>query len=293
MRVVVSFDLYSGLPNPQWYLSDCEVEQLCTMLNDASAVTITNTRFQLDRFSSYRGYSLLLQTENSPDFFYRGWADWLVSTNQARVPELRRIQGLERWLLQSRLNRLMPTERQFITRTSESLYYWEQEFVTFFPTINYPNPEDHDPELSRWNSNDAIRNQNNCYNYANNVFSLGSPAQPGCSRGGHLPFPNTCHAIQEATIWDGLAPLDCSRIDAYSGPGSVVALAMSEQNGYHWYRRDGDSTWSQKRGQSYATRLDMSDKKIVSPYRCDRRDFPFFCGYFVSKQDNIRIVSCL
>jgi hypothetical protein len=55
-------------------------------------------------------------------------------------------------------------------------------------------------------------------------------------------------------------------------------------NDYHWYRQEPDGTWSHKRGNTAASRVDASGKPITNPETADRKypgsdDYDKFCGY--------------
>lgn len=55
-------------------------------------------------------------------------------------------------------------------------------------------------------------------------------------------------------------------------------------NDYHWYREEPDGTWSHKRGNTAASKVDASGKTITDPQKADRKypgsdDYDNFCGY--------------
>jgi len=135
----------------------------------------------------------------------------------------------------------------------------------------------------------------NCYNYAANTRGNNLQAyfaQPGDASGGRYGAPIQCNTVgvpggvgfirgvKDAAIADGLMFL------GNPAPGQplpnamgkcVVALAVRPGRDFHWYRLNGDGTWSDKPGQTKAQNFGN-----VAPHTnvAGRGLYTQFCGYF-------------
>lgn len=132
----------------------------------------------------------------------------------------------------------------------------------------------------------------NCYNYAvhsKRVFF----AQPG---GGSAL---TCAAVSAAAVADGLTMLDWTPGDAEPTCPTgfcLVALSIRKPNppfwggDYHWYRKNADGTWSQKRGGTPAITTHVGvgphPRPLTDPSDAAQRgSYKNFCGYFCVPTD--------
>ena len=83
--------------------------------------------------------------------------------------------------------------------------------------------------LDRWNTDDLVRQNNNCYNYANNKIT-NSFAQPGTASG-HPYGALTPEELLQASESDGLVKLDVGPYDpcpeAPEQPNCLVALFVA------------------------------------------------------------------
>jgi hypothetical protein len=139
-------------------------------------------------------------------------------------------------------------------------------------------------EPDRWNSDPAIRRNNNCYNYACN-YASNTFAQPG--RYSASPYTPTsasmisCSNVANAAASDGLVPVDCDTECAVDGACTYhVALVVAPGVDFHWYRLDRDGRWSHKPGSTNATNLDNSGTVITDPRTANRGPYTQFCGCF-------------
>jgi len=93
-----------------------------------------------------------------------------------------------------------------------------------------------------------------------------------------------CDAVTKGAIADGLVPVNCEEGCGCDECRHQVALVISPNWDYHWYRKDRDGRWSHKMGGTPATNLDNSGNIITDPRTADRGSYTVFCGCFcVSK----------
>jgi hypothetical protein len=171
-----------------------------------------------------------------------------------------------------------------------------------------------DPNV--WNGDGAPNRQdhNNCYNYGTNMKQpLTEPAkgQPGRATGAEYT-QHMCTDVEKAAKRDGLIsignPAVGRPIPRCPGGTCPVALVVApDPNGdYHWYRLNGDGSWSHKPGTDKATDKDSSGVVITDPRTADRRftdvnDIPIgvagvdgykdFCGFMcVTATTSVRSV---
>ncbi len=136
-----------------------------------------------------------------------------------------------------------------------------------------------------WNDNSTTKKNNNCYNYACNK-KTDTFAQPGRASGDKYTS-SECDNVGPAAVRDGLEI--CDSITQPLPPGKArVAMAVSYQKDYHWWREDIDGMWSHKPGDGRATNYDNSDDLISDPEKADRGRYEDFCGYYFVDSDSIQ-----
>ncbi len=139
-------------------------------------------------------------------------------------------------------------------------------------------------EPSYWNNDAYIRQNNNCYNYANNK-KTNTFAQPGRAHG-VSGYAMNVTAVRNAAIADGLVPTDSS---AASPEGKAkIALVVAPNLDYHWYRQDSDGRWTHKPGQTAATNVDQSGVTISNPEWANRGPYTDFGGYFFTPSNSVQ-----
>ncbi len=129
--------------------------------------------------------------------------------------------------------------------------------------------------------------QGNCYRYAaNDKKKAGEPhsAFPGGpDPGGRV----TCEQLIAGAKKDGMHTA-CAVCTCGDGCYRVALFIQDtpegEWNDYHWYRENGDGTWSHKRGSSAVSNTDASGDPITDPEAANRHyppdaDYDKFCGY--------------
>jgi hypothetical protein len=145
-------------------------------------------------------------------------------------------------------------------------------------------------EPSTWNDNNGIQYTNNCYNYGCDI-QTNTYAQPGRAHGIILNWPAdmNCNAVTAGAIADGLAPINCDEGCGCRECWHQVALVISPEWDYHWYRKDRDGRWSHKLGGTPATNLDNSGNPITDPKSADRGSYTIFCGCFCVNKTKVTI----
>lgn len=132
-------------------------------------------------------------------------------------------------------------------------------------------------EPAKWNDNNGIQFNNNCYNYACNLRT-NTYAQPGRASGNEYTALQ-CPEVTAGALSDGLEAV-APGLGPCSGCCHRVALVMAPGYDFHWYRRDADGWWSHKPGGTEARNTDNSGNLISDPRTADRGPYTEFCGFF-------------
>lgn len=128
---------------------------------------------------------------------------------------------------------------------------------------------------SYWNTNNTIRLNNNCYNYAANKRT-DTFAQPGRYNGGYWPHAGQASDWITGTLTDGFehgnasgpVPANETRIALVYGNKVVWLPALGVWFhfwDFHFYREDQNFYWTHKPGQTNATNVDTSSNTITNP----------------------------
>ena len=131
---------------------------------------------------------------------------------------------------------------------------------------------------------DAGQSNNNCYNYANDVVT-NTFAQPGrgsgvCSHHDRPCVKNTCDAVKQAAVSDGLVWVGTTLpTELPPNGGHYVSLHIWPQSNFHWIRMDANLTWSHKPGGSPVRDHDNNGKVITDPGKADFSPWTEHCGY--------------
>ena len=144
-------------------------------------------------------------------------------------------------------------------------------------------------EPNWWNdgaSGGAKQFTNNCYNYACN-YRTDTFAQPG--KGSGQPWSHlVCANVGAAALRDALSPTKITTIKC-PPEGHLVALCMWDTFDYHWYRMGRDGLWSHKPGGMPVTNLDNSGQIIRDPRTANRGDYTSFCGFMIVRHGHIKL----
>ncbi|KAL9969862.1 hypothetical protein ACROYT_G022130 [Oculina patagonica] len=156
---------------------------------------------------------------------------------------------------------------------------------TVLPELKSGTSKRHRPPFNPgpW-MNDAVRDNNNCYNYAN-IQITNTFAQPGRGSGA-IYAAITAAAVRTASVNDGLVVAANSVSPA--GSRHVVALVVEDGVDFHWYLKDGDGKWSHKPGETSVTRTDDSGNLKNNPETCDMNGYVFVC-YMTTDRNTVNI----
>ncbi|MEN6370092.1 MAG: hypothetical protein ABFD77_10425 [Thermotogota bacterium] len=300
--MIVTLDVFSGRPNPQWRLSE---EETASLLHRISERFIAPE----DAAEGVLGYRGLIVSatrddqlpEGTPSSFRVGGllrADHRAPKGAGRPLTADETDDAVRWLLSTGRNAVDPSLLAYVEDVvqlrkqgkapeeppgSEEVRELEPEEDADrgFPLPPFPGPfppvcikinPPYNPAF--WNAPN-VRPYNNCYNYATNYRS-DTFAQPG-RISGHLYTAIDCSHVSAAAKWDGLRS-NCVARNAY------VALAIWPPGcDYHWYRQDASGSWSHKPGGTAVQNKDQSGNPIDgtqrTPQNCNRGPYTVFCGY--------------
>lgn len=169
-------------------------------------------------------------------------------------------------------------------RDSTALFLTRTGYPPFIVTVTtYGTPTYDGPY---WNTNSSIKNDNNCYNYANNNRT-DTFAQPGHAHSYNLAANGiTLAHVQYAVGLDGLASTTSSAVSSTGQTKLALVLDLvSTQHDYHWYRQNADGTWSHKPGHLDARNTDYSNNTITDPENCDAGTYTTWGGYWFTPSD--------
>lgn len=129
-----------------------------------------------------------------------------------------------------------------------------------------------------WNGSATVRNNNNCYNYANNKRT-DTFAQPGKATGAQTATMQ-CANVGNGAVSDGLkAYPTCATTGV---PRYYVALVIAPGVDYHWYRYQSNGYYGHKPGSTNAINTDNSGVVITNPQTANRGIYTNFCGYYTA-----------
>ncbi|OEJ43064.1 hypothetical protein AR457_02065 [Streptomyces agglomeratus] len=137
-------------------------------------------------------------------------------------------------------------------------------------------------EPAFWN-NFYVVERNNCYNYAVNQRT-DSFAQPGWAHGYRIPPSVTCADVRTGVLRDGLRVWGDCQPAGYERHlvALVTGTMMSGKRDYHWYRRHREGFWGHKLATNPAQNVDYSNNVITNPFSCNRGRYTDWCGFYQS-----------
>jgi len=143
-----------------------------------------------------------------------------------------------------------------------------------------------------WNDGDKKQLHNNCYNYATNYRTdtfraVNGGGQPGAAADARYT-EMTCASVIPAAVKDNLIDKPSAN-NRCPGEGHLVALVMSPNRDFHWYRKGRNGYWSHKPGSTPVTNLDNSGITIEDPRFTDRGSYTDFCTFMVVMHGHVKI----
>jgi hypothetical protein len=274
----LTFDMFSGKPNPSWRLPPGVGTKVFDLIGDSCLLPPFSSAPFPSRLG-YRGLQIVLPTEivqkyrvgpclnlsaNSPfdhlSFFYElaGIATFLGFFG------LQDFQGFLKYV------RVIIELLQKSVAPPASGSSGQAAGPCAFEMLPF------DP--APWND-PAFKPTNNCYAYASNKrANYPSKPQPGIGSGKEYSS-DTCPDVAAAAKRDGAHDVaDC--FPDGEAPRLLVALVIWPGNDYHWYRKHPDC-WGHKPGGTDARKVDDSGAVITNPETCNRGPYTDFCGYML------------
>ena len=301
MPVKITLDIFSGRPNPYFTISDSAARQFLDKLSFGRFNKITD---KSDPFPTSLGFRGLLLEQGAKkanadlparvyitydavfaeDKIAKGDMGTPISSfifdNLQSLKEADDIPSLKK-----HLQRLID---EFAKQRFDYIRNHHKYYVTTLREFHGPirrvacacSPV---PDLDAWNSDPFIQSQNNCYNYSTN-YRTDTYGQPGMAAGQQYNDLSACTvpagkiSAKMGAVADGLIDLP-SNNNKCPGTGHLVALVISPNWDYHWYRKGRNGKWSHKMGGTPASILDNSGNPISDPRTADRGSYVDFCTF--------------
>lgn len=277
----ITLDVFSGLPNPSWFLSDKQEADLVERI--LAEPTLVQPVFSGTLNLGYRGYVVEALKDNS-------------RIRRNRLPSHFRISSVESatglWLLH--------TSEQLDSEVTDFLREMvEQEIrfphpITALEESGSPSPTEKgagqscvsnylssDTNFSFWNDTSAHIANNNCYDFAANYRS-NTFAQPGRYSGHLFTPPAACGSVSTGMYWDGWFD-NCQSANNLS-VALVIAPNFSPPD-FHFYRLCANGHWCHKPGMTPARNTDNAGSLITNPQTCARGGYTIFCGYYYANNN--------
>jgi hypothetical protein len=283
MHIVITLDVFTGRPNPEWTLSESQEEELEKRIDAIQTPSLTKPSGVLGLLG-YRGFTAY-RSRISPRgplglHIHEGIVDPGLH-EESRVADNR---DLEEWLLttappdlDAEVKTLVTTE---LTKPPVNVadIFSARRVPGHCPVCHAADAPVYNP--AKWNT-PAVQPHNNCYNYANDQIT-NTFAQPGRAHGKGTAVMQ-CRNVEVAAQADGLKPVPNFTAPLGPGHGWYVALVIWPGVDYHWYRQDKNGCWSHKPGSTPARNTDDSGNAITDPKTCNRGPYTNFCTYMVTR----------
>lgn len=284
MTVIVTIDMYSGLPNPTWELTEKDAQTLSELLQAERKPTNFKSPASVAKLG-YRGIQITSVAQAVPLSISRIFDGVIETSGSDSLNFVDDNSEVESFIIKTACTALSEEEVQYIQGNIEKNV--EGGAAANLQNIDLLTVPPYNP--GKWNNDPYIRRSNNCYNYANDKIT-NTFAQPGRGSGQVGPYPYSCSGTGSASERDGQKSI--SNPDMTPAEGQIIALVVSTTPGfldYHWYRRDSNTMWSHKPGQTPATNRDNSGRLISNPRTCNRGPYNNFCGFYLCIPSQTRI----
>ena len=301
MPLKLTIDVFTGRPNPSFVLPEAQVRTLLNKISFGSFKKRTENSEPFPSMLDYRG--IILEQEGkklSADLPPRVQFTPGYAYTHDRIAEAEFLPVIESFVL-DRLDSFKGTKgikslKKKLKKHMDDFYEkcpkWRKNHRKWYPGLLkdfykrirykacYCSPL---PDLDAWNTDPNIQWNNNCYNYGTN-YRTDTYAQPGFASGQEENDLSACSvpsghiSARMGAEADGLIALP-SNNNTCPGTGHLVALVISPDSDYHWYRKGRNGKWSHKMGGSPATILDNSGNSITDPRTADRGSYVDFCNF--------------
>lgn len=281
----VELDIFSGRPNPSWFLSGKEEQELVDRVQADPSIMVPVTAPAGGL--GYRGYVVSVVKEGAADgrkskplpsrFRIGGAVEkdqstslWLLDTSELPDTEVDDyIRGVAQQTILERPEPPAVDHDGLVSATDKgTLQTCGSNYFTS------------STDFSFWNGA-AYITKNNCYNFAAN-HRTNTFAQPG-RKSGHPITALNCSNVSSAAQWDGWANT------CRTSNNLTVALVIWPGVDYHWYRKCANGRWCHKPGQTAARNYDNSGNIITNVETCNRGNYTSFCGYWYADNSVITV----
>ena len=283
--MIVTMDVYSGVPNPSWELSEADAKRLLERVEGKELTAAEDGPSVL----GFRGFIVSRgpgDTEAAgvglPESFRIDAhlaSQILGDVGGEAMEEAAPGQPLTESDTDDALSFLLGTHAgavddellQVARNTIEANKLAKEIDVTLPPRLPTVLCVIQNPPFNPgfWNT-PAVQPRNNCYNYAMNYRS-DTFAQPG-RKVGAMYTALTCPNVGTAAGKDG-----CGTV--CRGRTKYVALVIWPGRDFHWYAKHSHGHWGHKPGGTAARKTDNSGVVITNPQTCNRGPYTQFCGY--------------
>ena len=277
MPSIVTLDIFSGLPNPTWVLSDEQVRELQQLLSKGPTTSPIGSLPLL----GYRGFVVRpIESSTTPSTRLEGATESAAGAGDAVVSH---SPDAEEFLLRTAASAIDEDLQRHVQDViasgpaPEVLRQMEAATTVSCPSCNAADAPAYNPGY--WNT-PARQPNNNCYNYANDQ-ATNTFAQPGRATGRPITALS-CAGVQPSATSDGLRACGNFSGQLGTGQGWYVALVIWPGRDYHWYRQDKVGCWSHKPGSTPARNTDNSGNAITDPRTCNRGNYTIFCTYMIT-----------
>lgn len=273
----ITFDAYSGRPNPVLAASDTIAAALVEALGDLRMLGITSP---MPSRLGYRGVELELPVISALRYGVARISSVPALVATAHLPLLTAI-----WEVLNRIGEFIGHALTEIARVIKAIIDAISKLLPGnAPAGGGPTRCAYERlpfDAAPWNDPTYIRT-NNCYAYGSNKRALYSDKpQPGIASG-RMFDPGKLHDgadVAAAAKRDGAHDAGDCLADSEK-PRGLVALVIWPGEDYHWYRHQSDC-WGHKPGSTPARNTDDSAKIITDPSTCDRGPYTIFHGYML------------
>lgn len=294
----VEIDVFSGMPNPTFQLSDREEQELVERIT-AEPEQISPVEESMDNFGL--GYRGVIMKQVKPDT--GAWSKASAARPDALPTEFRlgvtlaRAESTADWLLAISDRKLALSDEVREVVQAGALTLPSTPEATERPPegefeVDESGGAEATPLGATWwacpsayyNANASLFNRpeyvgrNNCYCFAANHVANVRFALPG-RRGGRPARSITCGGVIDGLRADGWS-------DGCQTNTLTIAMVIWPNQDYHFYRvvtGASDWWWGHKPGGTPARYTDNSNRALkqpLSPSNCNRGPYAHFCGYF-------------
>jgi hypothetical protein len=293
--VKITLDIFSGMPNPSWTLSEDDTKELIDRFAGKAMPSLDS----VENVLGFRSYVVEAESDDEemikklPATFRVGGAlpQKYVTMKGMALPSLTMDESDEaaHWLLTTADNaideELIRHVESVVQTREKAMGVPEEKPIEEEKAAETRDTEKLAPCIIRntpynpgfWNNDPYVLRNNNCYNYSMNCRS-DTFAQPG-RISGHPNNVMQCANVITAAEWDG-----CKRFCSASNKN--VALVVWPGRDYHWYRKNSEGFWSHKPGSTPVRNTDSCGRLIdgiqIAPHNCCRGPYTQFCSYMFS-----------